>query len=99
MTNPYFITVKSDGKHGIDVQIVPQPIASKKEFIPLVVKTIQHVIMKYSQGKNTAMRRAMMRQELEWAVSNLHAQGVIVPEQKEKDERDSVARLSTDSED
>jgi hypothetical protein len=74
---PYKVTVKSAGKTGLQVDILPFPIATDESYLPVVVRTIQHIL---NQPRlNTIKGRASMKAELEVAVLGFHKQGMIKP--------------------
>lgn len=81
MAMPYKVIVRVENKTGIHVDIKPMPIASKKEFIPVVVMTVQRILTRVHM--NTFQGRAKLKKELEDAIQELHNQGIVVPKPEE----------------
>lgn len=77
MAIPYKVTVKSD-KEGIRVDIVPMAIATSESYVPIVVRTIQHIIT--TPRMNTLKGRGVLKDELIKALEDFHKQGVVKPQ-------------------
>lgn len=89
MAFPYKVTVRSKGS-DINIQVDPQPIASKPEYAEHVTRRMTEVIRDNSIQSNTFMNRAIFKHQITSVLQQLHAQRMIVPMvKKEKDERNA----------
>lgn len=88
MIFPYEVKIRTEGKNGWDVQVLPEPIASKPEFVVVVALSIKTLLERYTNGSSSYGARQRLWRELVDLLEDLHHQGIIVPKtaKKEKDE-------------
>lgn len=81
--NPFKVTVtKRDGE--LHVKVDPKPIASKKEYLAVVTKTVQDVLLRdYEVGPGAA---STLKKEMKETISLLWKQGLIKPADEKMDD-------------
>lgn len=74
--NPFKVTVtKSNGE--LHVKVDPKPVAAKDEYLPVVTKTMQDVLLReygYGPGALSTLRKNMKE-----SIDLLYKQGLIKP--------------------
>jgi len=81
MAIPYKVTVKGKGS-DIHVTVEPQPIAAKEEYLPVITKRIQGIILEAGNRPNSILARARLKCELMEALTDFHEQGMIKPKEE-----------------
>ncbi|WCS68455.1 hypothetical protein Goe16_00370 [Bacillus phage vB_BsuM-Goe16] len=78
--NPFKVTVtKSNGE--LHVKVDPKPVAAKDEYLSVVTKTMQDVLLKeygYGPGALSTLRKSMKE-----SIDLLYKQGLIKPADEE----------------
>lgn len=80
MRFPYTVTVTTKN-NDLNVSVVPSPVATKEEYIPVVAGTVQKLLMDDSI-RNTILGRAKLKKELTDALRGFHKQDMIKPKDK-----------------
>jgi hypothetical protein len=82
MASPYKVTVTGKG-NDMNVNIRPQPIATKDELITVVAGRFQKALMS-PDIRNTILGRAKLKKELEAILADYHGQGMIRPKEEKE---------------
>lgn len=79
MKIPYKVVVTGN-KDNINVTIDPQPTATSEDFLPVVSKRFQAIILEHSQAY-TMYSKSNLRKAIIEALTDFHKQGMIKPKE------------------